>query len=410
MSSGFNSRPHPKTVLEKKGDLFVKRLRILTFAVILTLLTGSFSSFGASTWDSPIDPDNPRVELVFACKDGTNFDELTLSSTSLSEADIVVGGFAYELNKTYPSVSSYSMGKFEGYAVANNAVYKLHALQLESPWQEDSPDPVDMTGGSIKNIVELVPTGEVPEKSMITTHQHKAAKDIITFRYLVNGKEVSKEDYDNSKIGSYTEKMKKSFIGYGKETVDREELSFVKLVKIKQTGPGSDTAPWSATFEYRKDQYISAEMKYLQTYEIVKESGSAPSGNPSGSSPAKDREKVSTGKTASTVIIDAPVVTASLINNALAKKNLSKDSVKTIIVGKGVKKIKNGAFREYKNAKKLVIKTKRLKKSSVKKSLKGSSIKTIKVSLGSKKINKKFSKTYKRIFTKSNAGRKVSFV
>ena len=59
-------------------------------------------------------------------------------------------------------------------------------------------------------------------------------------------------------------------------------------------------------------------------------------------------------------------------------------------------------------ATKLTVKTKYLTKKSVKGSLKGSKIRTVKVSVGKKSVNKKYVKKYKKIFTKRNAGRKVS--
>ena len=59
------------------------------------------------------------------------------------------------------------------------------------------------------------------------------------------------------------------------------------------------------------------------------------------------------------------------------------------------------------NAKTLVVKTKKLKKKSVRGSLKGSNVKKVKVQVGSKKVNKKYVKKYKKIFTKKNAGKKV---
>lgn len=56
----------------------------------------------------------------------------------------------------------------------------------------------------------------------------------------------------------------------------------------------------------------------------------------------------------------------------------------------------------------LTVKTKGLTKASVKGSLKGSKVRTVKVKVGKKKENKKFVKKYKKIFTKKNAGKKVS--
>ena len=80
--------------------------------------------------------------------------------------------------------------------------------------------------------------------------------------------------------------------------------------------------------------------------------------------------------------------------------------IKTITIGKNVKIIKKNALKES-NATKLILKTKLLKKSKVKGSLNGSKVKTIKVKTGSRKTNKKLVKTYRKYFTKANAGRKA---
>ena len=82
--------------------------------------------------------------------------------------------------------------------------------------------------------------------------------------------------------------------------------------------------------------------------------------------------------------------------------------IKIITIGKNVKKLAKNAFAKSK-ATKLILKTKLLKKDTVKGSLKGSKIKTIQVKIGSKKINKKFVKSYKKIFTGKNAGKKAVF-
>ena len=81
--------------------------------------------------------------------------------------------------------------------------------------------------------------------------------------------------------------------------------------------------------------------------------------------------------------------------------------LKKFTVGKNVTKIGKKNFSGSKKLKTLIIKSKKLKKSSVKKALAGSKIKTIKVKVGNKKTNKKFVKKYKKIFAKKNCGRKV---
>ena len=91
----------------------------------------------------------------------------------------------------------------------------------------------------------------------------------------------------------------------------------------------------------------------------------------------------------------------------ISAKAFTGKKISTITIGKNVSRIRKNAFKGSK-ATKLIIKTKLLKKSKVKGSLKGSRIKTIKVKVGSKAKNKKYIRLYKKIFTKSNAGRKVA--
>ena len=81
--------------------------------------------------------------------------------------------------------------------------------------------------------------------------------------------------------------------------------------------------------------------------------------------------------------------------------------IRTVTIGKNVKVIKKKAFSKSK-ATKLIVKSKLLKKAKVKGSLTGSGIKTVQIKVGSKKVNKQYVKKYKKIFTKANAGKKVT--
>ena len=81
--------------------------------------------------------------------------------------------------------------------------------------------------------------------------------------------------------------------------------------------------------------------------------------------------------------------------------------IRTVTIGKNVKKIKKNAFKGSKTTK-MIVKTKLLKKASVKGSLKGSKIRTVQVKVGNKSKNKKYIKKYKKIFTKENAGKKAA--
>ena len=81
--------------------------------------------------------------------------------------------------------------------------------------------------------------------------------------------------------------------------------------------------------------------------------------------------------------------------------------IRTVTIGKNVKKINKYAFRSSK-ATRMIVKTKLLNKAAVNGSLKGSKIKIVQVKVGAKSLNKKYVKIYKKIFTKKNAGKKAT--
>jgi uncharacterized repeat protein (TIGR02543 family) len=112
--------------------------------------------------------------------------------------------------------------------------------------------------------------------------------------------------------------------------------------------------------------------------------------------------------TAATVTVNSKTVSAKTLEAAYAKSGVSVDSVATVVLGENVKKISKGSFKNFKNAKTLEVKTRKLTKASVKGSLKGSKVKTVKVKVGKKKTNKKYVKKYKNFFTKKNCGKKVT--
>ena len=112
-------------------------------------------------------------------------------------------------------------------------------------------------------------------------------------------------------------------------------------------------------------------------------------------------------KSVKTVTLNSKTVSAKTLESAVAKAGGSSKYVKSIVIGKNVRKIGKSAFKNCGKTKTLVIKSKKLKKSTVKNSLKGSKITKVKVKVGNKKTNKKYVKKYKKIFTKKNAGKKV---
>ena len=107
------------------------------------------------------------------------------------------------------------------------------------------------------------------------------------------------------------------------------------------------------------------------------------------------------------ITINKATVNAKTINNAITAAGGSKKYVTKFVLGKKVKKISKSAFKDT-NVTTIEVKTKKLRAKSVKGSLKESKVKKIVIKVGKSKVNKKYKKSYKKIFTKKNVGKKVS--
>ena len=92
---------------------------------------------------------------------------------------------------------------------------------------------------------------------------------------------------------------------------------------------------------------------------------------------------------------------------AVAAKAFTPTKVRTVYIGANVTTLKPYALKGSK-ATKVFVKTKKLKKTTVKKSLSGSKVNYVIVRVGTKAANKTYVTKYKKIFTKANAGRKVT--
>lgn len=102
--------------------------------------------------------------------------------------------------------------------------------------------------------------------------------------------------------------------------------------------------------------------------------------------------------------VNAKTVNAALVRRAIQAAGGNAD---TLVLGKKVKKISKGALAGT-GIKTLIVTTKKLTKKSVKGSLRKSGVTTVRVRTGKAAVNKKYAKKYSRIFTKKNAGRKVT--
>ena len=160
-------------------------------------------------------------------------------------------------------------------------------------------------------------------------------------------------------------------------------------------GSGSGNAKTAASVQVGKTYTVDG-----QNYQVTK----AASGSTVGTvtfTKAKNAKKITVPDTVK--LADGKTYNVT----AVGAKAFTAKKIRTVTVGANVSKLAKKAFAKSK-AKKLILKTKSLKKASVKGSLKSSKVKKIQVKVGTRKVNKKYVKKYKKIFTKKNAGKKAT--
>ena len=124
-----------------------------------------------------------------------------------------------------------------------------------------------------------------------------------------------------------------------------------------------------------------------------------------------EEKSVSFSKAANKKSVNVPatvIINGTAYNvTEISAKAFTAKKIRTVTIGKNVKKINKNAFKGSK-ATKMIVKTKLLKKAAVKGSLKGSKVKTVQVKIGKKSLNKKYVKKYRKIFIKKIAGKKAA--
>lgn len=111
---------------------------------------------------------------------------------------------------------------------------------------------------------------------------------------------------------------------------------------------------------------------------------------------------------ATTITLNTAKVTKTSLAKACRKAGKTPAALGKVVLGKKVKRIAKRTFSACRNARTLVVQTKKLKKSSVKGALKGSAVQSVQVKVGSAKANKKYVKKYRKLFKKKVCGRKCS--
>lgn len=111
-------------------------------------------------------------------------------------------------------------------------------------------------------------------------------------------------------------------------------------------------------------------------------------------------------KNAKNIVVPATVKLADKFTykvTVVGAKAFTGTKIRVVTVGPNVAKLTANAFNKSK-ATKIILKTKKLKKTTVKKCLVGSKVTTVLVKVGTKKVNATFVTKYKKFFTKANVG------
>ena len=185
---------------------------------------------------------------------------------------------------------------------------------------------------------------------------------------------------------------------YGNGVFVSEGLNLFTKDIVPGDKPASPSAPASNTAD-NKTAVGTTQKAGGNTYKVIKNA----SGSAAGTIAFTKAKNVSSVTVPTTVKINGKTFKVTQINaNAFKGKK-----IRTVTVSKNVRIIKKNAFKGSRVIK-LIVKSKSLTKKSVKGALKGSKVRTIQVKIGKKSVNKKYVKKYKKIFTKKNAGRKVT--
>ena len=256
----------------------LKKFKLISLTLIISLIFGSVFSFAAAWASDPIDPNNPVICV--------RYDELTGNGT-LSDArklsikpekgsisgKVILDGRLYEMNKTYVAPAIHQ--NEDGFFINNTDVYEFHAIGGQTPIM--APD--GTYGGPYIYDYELIKTSKHPAGSHVLTVRHKdnIEKQIVE-KYLVNGVEVSKAEYEKSKVGAYKEKSSTKYVKDISETLTNTTETYTGFTEKQDTitwSDGSTETVIRAVCNFQIDEYYTVLQEYLKTYELTVETPSS---------------------------------------------------------------------------------------------------------------------------------------
>ena len=186
-------------------------------------------------------------------------------------------GKAYSLNTNYTSIDfTLPSG---GYYYEGKKLYKLNKIGATSPGAYDESMNGKMVDAQYTYTYELIPTTERPKASSVTTVKHKdnIEKQIVE-KYVVNGTETTKENYEKSKVGAWSEKSSTKYVKDLSETLINTEETFLGGSERDTTitwSDGTKETVQQAVYKYQVDEYYKVTQQYLKTYTLTT-SGTTP--------------------------------------------------------------------------------------------------------------------------------------
>jgi len=256
----------------------LKKFKLISLTLIISLIFGSVFSFAAAWASDPIDPNNPVISVRYdeLTGNGTLSDVRKLSvkpeKGSIS-GKVILDGRLYEMNKTYVAPAIHQ--NEEGFFINETDVYEFHAIGGQTPIM--APD--GTYGGPYIYDYELIKTSKHPAGSHVLTVRHKdnIEKQIVE-KYLVNGVEVSKAEYEKSKVGAYKEKSSTKYVKDISETLTNTTETYTGFTEKQDTitwSDGSTETVIRAVCNFQIDEYYTVLQEYLKTYELTVETPSS---------------------------------------------------------------------------------------------------------------------------------------
>lgn len=259
----------------------MRKIRILAITLVMILGLSLLPVLAASSSVNPKqDAQDPKICIRYSrtCGEQNNGEpyKMTVETEGLESGILDLDSDLYEPGKDY-SAEELCKTDDDGYwFTSDKTLYSLNCLSVTSP----DEDPAECTDDSelfeYAYEFELVPVTDFsvsrPATSSVMTICHSTMIMNTEEKYLVNGTETTKEEYDKAKEGhAYKEKSSTRYIEDISSTLRESKYSFLglEIIEVPVMIGDEETTISRPKYSFQNDEYYDVQQRYLKTYELT---------------------------------------------------------------------------------------------------------------------------------------------